>query len=170
MKFNKIDSEDPYVYTQNSKAATKRPRGANQQPPGQSQTPREVKRSTKQGQRGPGRPALNLQPNKDFGSKLFSSLQADISNSAGSGGRRRAYTDFDDLLANDIKQSGKLAEHGRHRSSERNSTSQTKQNQSSELGGDSNRQLLSNRLSGTFEPAVSVNRTDYKIKRRETKL
>ena len=40
-------------------------------------------------------------PPADFGARLFSALKADIS-SEGTG-RRRAYTEMDDLLADDIK-------------------------------------------------------------------
>ena len=40
-------------------------------------------------------------PPVDFGSRLFTNLKADIS-SEGTG-RRRAYTEIDDLLDNDIK-------------------------------------------------------------------
>ena len=47
----------------------------------------------------------NLAPPADFGARLFSSLKADISSDeTGKGRRRRAYTEMDDLLADDIKQ------------------------------------------------------------------
>lgn len=40
----------------------------------------------------------------DFGVKLFGSLKADISSDETGGRRRRAYTEMDDLLADDMKQ------------------------------------------------------------------
>ena len=51
------------------------------------------------------RRGANLAPPADFGARLFSSLKADISSDeTGKGRRRRAYTEMDDLLADDIKQ------------------------------------------------------------------
>ena len=49
---------------------------------------------------------MNLAPPADFGARLFSSLKADISSDEKGGRRRRAYTEMDDLLADDIKQGG----------------------------------------------------------------
>lgn len=44
-------------------------------------------------------------PPADFGAQLFSGLKADISSDeANMGRRRRAYTEMDALLADDIKQ------------------------------------------------------------------
>ena len=43
-------------------------------------------------------------PPADFGAKLFSGLAAEISSDENIGPRRRAYTDMDALLENDIKQ------------------------------------------------------------------
>jgi len=40
----------------------------------------------------------------DFGQRLFSGLKADISSDETGGRRRRAYTEMDDLLADDMKQ------------------------------------------------------------------
>ena len=45
-----------------------------------------------------------MAPPADFGARLFSSLKADISSDETGKGRRRAYTEMDDLLADDIKQ------------------------------------------------------------------
>ena len=43
-------------------------------------------------------------PPADFGAKLFSGLGAEISSDENHGPRRRAYTEMDALLADDIKQ------------------------------------------------------------------
>lgn len=43
-------------------------------------------------------------PPANFGAKLFSGLRADISSDENGGPRRRAYTEIDALLADDIKQ------------------------------------------------------------------
>ena len=56
--------------------------------------------------RKPGRPIKKNKfvPPADFGAKLFSGLAAEISSDDNIGPRRRAYTDMDALLADDIKQ------------------------------------------------------------------
>ena len=48
----------------------------------------------------------NLAPPADFGSRLFTCLKDDMESAAEEAGgrRRRAYTEMDDLLADDIKQ------------------------------------------------------------------
>ena len=46
----------------------------------------------------------NLAPPADFGARLFTSLKADMSSEETGCRRRRAYTEMDDLLADDIKQ------------------------------------------------------------------
>ena len=102
MKANKDDSQDPYIYTSTAKIVSRRPRGAAMQAQGQSQP--KPKRTPKAGEkRGPGRPPRNLAPHVDFGIRLFSSLKADISSDETGGRRMRAYTEMDDLLADDIK-------------------------------------------------------------------
>ena len=46
----------------------------------------------------------NLAPPVDFGSRLFTCLKDDMESEEAGGRRRRAYTEMDDLLADDIKQ------------------------------------------------------------------
>ena len=50
-----------------------------------------------------------MKPHADFGARLFSALKADISSDETGGRRRRAYTEMDDLLAEDIKQGEQAA-------------------------------------------------------------
>lgn len=45
-----------------------------------------------------------LAPPEDFGVRLFSSLRVDMSSEETGGRRRRAYTEIDDLLNDDLKQ------------------------------------------------------------------
>ena len=93
------------------------------------------------------RRGANLAPPADFGARLFSSLKADISSDeTGKGRRRRAYTEMDDLLADDIKQgeqeSGEVVHNFNQRSnpiSDRGSKRHIEQ--LSEMGGDSKGQV-----------------------------
>ena len=103
LKQHTEDSQDPYIYTTSkTKVVNRKPRGtANTQAQKQ-------KRGPKPGQGrplGPQRQTTNAlhAPPADFGARLFSSLKADVASASESQGRRRAYTEIDDLFANDIK-------------------------------------------------------------------
>ncbi len=162
MKFNKEDSQDPYIYTSTAKIVNRRARGAAAlQASGQSQT--KAKRTPKVGEkRGPGRPPRNLAPHVDFGIRLFSSLKADISSDETGGRRRRAYTEMDDLLADDMKQNEAATSEvdaNRQRSnpfSDRNSTNKTKKQQLSEMGQDENKGRVSIQMSSFFDIAAGA--------------
>ena len=94
------------------------------------------------------RRGANLAPPADFGARLFSSLKADISSDEAGKGRRRAYTEMDDLLADDIKQgeqegSGEAVQNFCQRSNpvsdrgSNNNRSKRNVEQLSDMGGDS---------------------------------
>lgn len=71
--------------------------------------------------------------------------------------RRRAYTEIDDLLADDIKQGEKAASdvegaiHRNNTFSSRNSSNRPKRHQLSDLGGDSNKGRVSINLGGIVD-------------------
>ena len=141
----KEDSQDPYIYTTNiPKGTTRRPRGNQIVMTSQAVTPQK-KRGPKPGSTK-ARRTVNLAPPADFGAKLFASLKADISSDETGGRRRRAYTEMDDLLADDLKQQGEqmLSENELRPStplSDKGDSSRKRQ-QLSDLGG-ANKSLVS---------------------------
>lgn len=168
------DSQDPYIYTSTTKmGSSRRPRNTN----GASGTnTQKLKRGPKPGTTR-GKRAANLAPPADFGARLFAGLKADISSDETGGRRRRAYTEMDDLLADDIKkgeQASSEIDMARQRSnpfSDRGSTSRTKKQQLSEMGCE-NKGRVSIQLGAALIEGLGPetnNNQGFSLKKRESK-
>ena len=98
IKQNKDDSTDPYIYT-TAKITSTRARGQAQQ-----QKIEKQKRGPKPGSTRGRQKQTPLTTKLLPEANLIAALKADISSDETGGRRRRAYTEMDDLLADDMKQ------------------------------------------------------------------